>query len=226
MMVIHNRIFITLGINGGYSGWSAPKKCTQSCGGGVRLRKRKCNNPKPSLNGKDCYGPNKRLAAAEWCNVQVNYTDGEHLTKHNVPTEQHSTVTFAVFLINRAVQERKIIVIDSARPLAIRLIRITSEEKVRLAALNVSQHSQVLVDMYCNTSIERRYFEQRSTVTFSKNAVLFHLASPQPINLSHDDYRCGFKMLHEIWLARENVKPIKFPVTLFQPAFVVRMRKV
>lgn len=67
--------FVSLGINGGYSGWSGPKKCTQSCGGGVRLQKRKCNNPKPSLNGKDCYGPNKRLAATEWCNMQVNYTD-------------------------------------------------------------------------------------------------------------------------------------------------------
>ena len=61
----------SLGINGGYSRWSAPKQCTQSCGGGVRLRKRKCNNPKPSLNGKDCDGPNKKLAAAKWCNVQV-----------------------------------------------------------------------------------------------------------------------------------------------------------
>ncbi|XP_028406924.1 A disintegrin and metalloproteinase with thrombospondin motifs 18-like [Dendronephthya gigantea] len=57
-------------INGGYSGWSSLRKCTQSCGGGVRLQKRKCRNPKPSLNGRDCVGPNKKLAAAEWCNVQ------------------------------------------------------------------------------------------------------------------------------------------------------------
>ena len=56
--------------NGGYSRWSPPKKCTHSCGGGVRLQTRKCNNPKPSLNGRDCTGPKKRLAAAQWCNIQ------------------------------------------------------------------------------------------------------------------------------------------------------------
>ena len=67
-------ILMYLGINGGYSSWSPPRKCTQTCGGGVHLRKRKCNNPKPSLNGRDCEGPKKKLASLKWCNVQVTVT--------------------------------------------------------------------------------------------------------------------------------------------------------
>lgn len=63
-----------LGINGGYSRWSAPGRCTQTCGGGVRLKSRKCNSPKPSLNGKDCDGPDKKVAAAKWCNIEVYIT--------------------------------------------------------------------------------------------------------------------------------------------------------
>jgi hypothetical protein len=51
--------FSTTGIDGVYSSWSDPGQCTRSCGGGVRLLTKYCNNPKPSLNGKDCEGPNK-----------------------------------------------------------------------------------------------------------------------------------------------------------------------
>ena len=37
------------------------------------------------------------------------------------------------------------------------------------------------------------------------------------INLSHKDVKCEFEMLHEIWLARKNVEPIKLHVTLILP---------
>lgn len=59
-----------LGINGALSAWSAPGTCTQSCDGGVKLKTRTCTNPKPSLNGADCVGETKELAAEEWCNVE------------------------------------------------------------------------------------------------------------------------------------------------------------
>ena len=183
LLKLSNRTFITLGINGGYSRWSAPKKCTQSCGGGVRLRRRKCNNPKPSLNGKDCYGPKKRLAAPKWCNVQVNYIDKNiptillmENTSPNTVFPQYSN--FRCFFNKQSCPGEK-----SHRDRQCEALGYPADShnfggKRKTTALNVSQHSEVLVDAYCNTSIERRHFKQRSTVTFSKNAVLFYLASP------------------------------------------------
>ena len=43
--------FSTTGIDGVYSSWSDPGQCTRSCGGGVRLLTKYCNNPKPSAEG-------------------------------------------------------------------------------------------------------------------------------------------------------------------------------
>jgi hypothetical protein len=63
--------FSTTGIDGVYSSWSDPGQCTRSCCGGVRLLTKYCNNLKPSLNGNDCEGPNKKLAAEGWCNIEV-----------------------------------------------------------------------------------------------------------------------------------------------------------
>lgn len=40
--------------DGGYTEWSEFTKCTVSCGGGVRHRKRDCTDPEPSLGGRNC----------------------------------------------------------------------------------------------------------------------------------------------------------------------------
>ncbi|XP_061163025.1 A disintegrin and metalloproteinase with thrombospondin motifs adt-1-like [Saccostrea echinata] len=43
-------------IDGGFTEWSIWSQCSQSCGGGVKTRARKCNNPPPQYGGKACYG--------------------------------------------------------------------------------------------------------------------------------------------------------------------------
>ena len=42
-------------VDGGWGGW-IPEPCSKKCGGGLRGISRKCNNPKPFCNGKQCEG--------------------------------------------------------------------------------------------------------------------------------------------------------------------------
>ncbi|XP_020915806.1 coadhesin [Exaiptasia diaphana] len=55
--------------NGGYSQWSVFTDCSKTCGGGIRSRRRKCNNPLPSFGGSNCsrLGPPSQVFA---CNRQ------------------------------------------------------------------------------------------------------------------------------------------------------------
>ena len=41
-------------VNGGYGPWGEFGECTVSCRGGVRQKKRQCNNPEPKYSGKTC----------------------------------------------------------------------------------------------------------------------------------------------------------------------------
>ncbi|XP_067021197.1 semaphorin-5A-like isoform X2 [Acropora muricata] len=43
-------------IDGGYSEWSTFSECNATCGGGIMVRKRSCNNPEPQHGGKNCKG--------------------------------------------------------------------------------------------------------------------------------------------------------------------------
>ena len=61
-------------VAGGWSVWGAWGECTQTFGGGVRLRSRTCTNPPPSNGGTDCPGP--RLDR-ENCNT--NSCNGENV---------------------------------------------------------------------------------------------------------------------------------------------------
>ncbi|KAK7095028.1 hypothetical protein V1264_006491 [Littorina saxatilis] len=55
--------------NGAWSAWETEwSACSRKCGGGVRVRRRKCDNPKPRLGGSDCPGSS---IVAEICNVQA-----------------------------------------------------------------------------------------------------------------------------------------------------------
>ncbi|XP_028269597.1 A disintegrin and metalloproteinase with thrombospondin motifs 13 [Parambassis ranga] len=54
-------------VHGAWSSWSESSFCSRTCGGGVTLRMRQCNNPRPAFGGNDCEGPH---IEAELCHQQ------------------------------------------------------------------------------------------------------------------------------------------------------------
>uniref|UniRef100_A0A803VE74 ADAM metallopeptidase with thrombospondin type 1 motif 13 n=1 Tax=Ficedula albicollis TaxID=59894 RepID=A0A803VE74_FICAL len=55
-------------VHGHWSAWSPLSPCSRSCGGGVLLRQRFCNNPRPAFGGQECHGASMQ---AEMCNTQA-----------------------------------------------------------------------------------------------------------------------------------------------------------
>lgn len=53
--------------NGGWSSWTELSACSRSCGVGVHYRTRKCNNPVPQNDGRQCEGKDIKF---ELCNVK------------------------------------------------------------------------------------------------------------------------------------------------------------
>jgi hypothetical protein len=53
-------------LDGQWGSWSNVSCCTLTCGGGLRVRSRQCNNPVPSLGGKYCLGQSEMV---EECNT-------------------------------------------------------------------------------------------------------------------------------------------------------------
>ena len=43
-------------MDGGWGTWDPYDDCTPTCGDRYQTRRRKCNNPKPQNNGKQCDG--------------------------------------------------------------------------------------------------------------------------------------------------------------------------
>ena len=54
-------------VDGKWGKWSKYGKCSVTCGGGQRLRTRKCNRPKPAGGGKKCEGENQQT---QECNTK------------------------------------------------------------------------------------------------------------------------------------------------------------
>ncbi|XP_020605249.1 coadhesin-like isoform X2 [Orbicella faveolata] len=69
-------------VDGNWGPWSMFGRCTKTCGGGLKYRNRKCNNPAPASGGKSCQGPSLQ---AQHCNTQACAIDG-----HWSPWEQYS----------------------------------------------------------------------------------------------------------------------------------------
>lgn len=59
-------------INGGWSDWSIWSPCSRTCGIGQRQRTRKCNKPKPSIDGRDCVGVSLEFIR---CNLRTCESD-------------------------------------------------------------------------------------------------------------------------------------------------------
>lgn len=55
-------------VHGHWSAWSPFSPCSRSCGGGVAVRQRFCNNPRPAFGGQECHGASVQ---AEMCNTQA-----------------------------------------------------------------------------------------------------------------------------------------------------------
>lgn len=53
-------------MDGGWSDWSIPTICSNTCGPGITIKKRECNNPPTALGGKECEGPS---IETESCNL-------------------------------------------------------------------------------------------------------------------------------------------------------------
>ncbi|KAK0074061.1 hypothetical protein PV326_012777, partial [Microctonus aethiopoides] len=54
-------------INGGWGNWRPSGLCSRTCGGGVHITERECDNPRPSNGGRYCLGERRRI---DICNVQ------------------------------------------------------------------------------------------------------------------------------------------------------------
>ncbi|XP_030317277.1 A disintegrin and metalloproteinase with thrombospondin motifs 13 isoform X4 [Calypte anna] len=55
-------------VHGQWSVWSPFSSCSRSCGGGVTMRQRFCNNPRPAFGGQECHGTSIQV---EMCNTQA-----------------------------------------------------------------------------------------------------------------------------------------------------------
>ena len=59
-------------MNGEWSGWSAwINDCDKKCGPGVQKRDRRCTEPAPSCNGRECMGVNKETEICNTCGVVI-----------------------------------------------------------------------------------------------------------------------------------------------------------
>ena len=56
-------------VNGGWSSWTSWSECTASCGGGTKVRLRRCDDPKPMNNGTNCTELGGSSVETATCNV-------------------------------------------------------------------------------------------------------------------------------------------------------------
>ncbi|XP_020632435.1 coadhesin-like isoform X1 [Orbicella faveolata] len=66
-------------VDGQWSNWQKWSDCTETCGGGIRKRIRKCNNPAPENGGLKCPGPAEEEEACneEPCPIDGNWSEWE-----------------------------------------------------------------------------------------------------------------------------------------------------
>ncbi|CAG2065264.1 unnamed protein product, partial [Timema podura] len=52
----------SIAVNGGWGDWGPASECSRTCGGGMSVIQRKCDNPQPSYRGKYCLGDRNRYS--------------------------------------------------------------------------------------------------------------------------------------------------------------------
>lgn len=55
-------------VDGHWSEWSTWEECSAPCGGGIQVRRRRCNSPPPQHGGRECIGCTQDY---KFCNLQT-----------------------------------------------------------------------------------------------------------------------------------------------------------
>lgn len=69
-------------VDGNWGPWFPWQPCSLSCGGGTRLRQRKCNYPPPAYGGENCPGPavNEQDCNEQHCPIDGNWGEWSEYT--------------------------------------------------------------------------------------------------------------------------------------------------
>ncbi|XP_033762803.1 A disintegrin and metalloproteinase with thrombospondin motifs 6-like isoform X2 [Pecten maximus] len=74
-------------VHGGWSSWSVDwTPCSRTCGGGVRVKTRKCNEPEPRFGGRDCAGES---SLAKMCNMKSCPTNTDFRAEQCAATNRY-----------------------------------------------------------------------------------------------------------------------------------------
>lgn len=67
-------------LNGEWGAWGSWSECSRTCGGGVSMRERLCNNPQPANKGRYCLGKRYEYNI---CNIKVHIINSLCITSSN-----------------------------------------------------------------------------------------------------------------------------------------------
>ncbi|KAK2508441.1 hypothetical protein MC885_016939, partial [Smutsia gigantea] len=87
-------------VDGRWGNWHSWGRCSASCGGGEKTRKRMCNNPVPSKNGRPCPGDSTQVSR---CNIQA-CPGGPQRARGSV-TGNINDVEFGIAFLNATVTD-------------------------------------------------------------------------------------------------------------------------
>jgi hypothetical protein len=57
--------------DGQWSDWTTWSDCSETCGGGIKMKTRQCTNPPPSATGQTCQGPTSEVEQCSTSSCRV-----------------------------------------------------------------------------------------------------------------------------------------------------------
>lgn len=83
--------------DGGWGEWSEWSECSRTCGGGVEIKTRECDNPMPSNNGKYCVGDRSRYRTCnrEKCPINEPLFRDVQCAKYNNKMDKNNDTVIA-----------------------------------------------------------------------------------------------------------------------------------